>query len=366
MKPSLPKPPPSLPYPGKILAAAGILLLAGAVLYWLHADQISLTGQVSGAAIALGPAIAGVVDQIPAEAGQAVRAGEPMLHLKDDALRETLAWERQTLDRLEADLPPALRSSLARATPGLEQRLAHGRQAEEKALSLVGEASAAAAGAAVAARRASILRAEGKITEQACLEAQLAHARAQKTLEEIRAEYENLSLARAAVSAELRELRDMTRNYGLNLQNYEEQRDRTRAAEETAEAALLRAPEDGIVAAVTARTGDSLQAGQTALYFLPLTASPAVIATVPSEIAAHLAPGQECRLSIASLPSALKGAIDSLDPLPPAEETQTEALPAQNVRVSIRIHPEEGPEGTDVRLPPLMNGATAVITIYLR
>jgi multidrug resistance efflux pump len=262
---------------------------------------------------------------------------------------------------MEAAVPPALLPSLAR--PDRERRLALARQAEEEALRFVGEASAAEAGAAVAARRAVLVKKEGKIAADRYQEALLAHERAKKVLDQARAEYEARSLARAAAAAELRELSAAMRASGLNLNSYEEQRARTRAAEKALDAAVLRAPEDGLVADVAADPGTELAAGQTALLFLPLSASPEVSAFVSEKTAAHLRPGQRCLVRVSSVPDPLEGSVAALAPRPAGiPEREEDGTGEEKIMVLIRLTAREQPAG----LPPLLpDGAPAVITIYL-
>jgi multidrug resistance efflux pump len=348
-----------------LLAAAGLLLIGGG-LYWFYADQISLTGRVTGAAIPVKAPIAGTVSRIPAREGQSVPKGEPLLFLKDDGLRDALERERQALARMEAAVPPSLRPSLAGTAPNLEALIPLAQQAEAEALRFVGEASTAEAGAAVAARRAALLRQEGRIAEERRQEALLAHERTKKVLEQARAEYENKSLARAAAVAELRGLREAMRGAGLNMREYEEQRARTRTAEENLGAAVLRAPEDGFVTEILAGPDATLTAGQTALHFLPLAASPEIVLFVSEKTAALLAPGQRCVVRVASVPGALEGAVASLSPRPSgSRDDQEGGGEEENILVRIRLAFKTQPAVTG-NPPFLPDGAAAVATIYLQ
>jgi multidrug resistance efflux pump len=359
-----PAPPKSSPSPARLreilTLIAGILLLGGG-LYWFFDNQINLTGRVTNAGLPLKPSISGTVRLIPVQKGQSVNKGDPLLFLEDGSLLDALERERQTLDRMEAALPPALLPFLA--APDREGRLSLARQAEEEALRFVGDASAAEAGAAVAARRAVLLDKEGKVAADRQQEALLAHERAKKALDQARAEFEARSLARAALAAELRDLNAALRASGLSLNSYEEQRARTRAAEKALDAAVLRAPEDGIVADVAADPDTELAAGQTALIFLPLSASPQVSAFVSENTAAHLAPGQRCLVRVSSLPDPLEGSIAALVPRPAGiPEKEKDGTEEGEIMVLIRLAPGERPAG----FPPLLpDGAPAVITIYL-
>jgi multidrug resistance efflux pump len=343
-----------------LLTIAGLLLVAGG-LYWFYADQISLTGQVVGAAIPVKSSISGTVSRIPVQKGQLARKGDPLLFLKDEAQRDALELELQALGRVEAAVPPHLLASLAE--PDLENRLLLARQAEDEALRFVGQASAAEAGAAVAARRINQF---GKEDENAPgnRETLLAHERAKRVLEQARAEYEAKSLARAAMAAELQELRAAARSAGLNLRGYTEQRARVRAAEAALEATVLPAPEDGFVAEIKADPEAVLAAGQTALLFLPLTASPEVAAFVSEKTAAHLAPGQRCLIRVSSVSDPLEGAVASLSPRPsgPGDGENTEE---ENILVRILLDPADGSAGGSP-FPLLPDGAAAVVTIHLR
>jgi multidrug resistance efflux pump len=210
------------------------------------------------------------------------------------------------------------------------------------------------------------LKKEGKIPEERRQEALLAHERAKRVLEQARAEYETRSLARAAAVAELRDLRAAARDSGLNLREYEEQRARTRAAEENLGAAVLRAPEDGFVTEIAAAPDATLTAGQTALQFLPLAASPEIVLFVSEKTAALLAPGQRCAIRIASVPGPLEGAVASLSPRPAdSRDNREDGGEEENILVRIRLAFKTQPAAANG--PPFLpDGAAAVATIYLQ
>ena len=305
MKLSMPEPQKKSRLFRKLIPVVLILIIALAGLYWLSTSKLTLHGQVSATILPVAPEVSSRVSRVAVQEGERVVAGQPLVLFESAALQEAFFREQQALLQLEAAIPPQLLRRENVSEESLMQRLEQAQAQERDALLVFNDMAAEDARAAVAMRRATIQRNEGRITQDQYREAQDAHARALGTREAARVDHEKKSLARSAAETELRRLREATplspedeANAAMLVKTYEAQAVRTQAAAAALNAAVLRAPTAGMVTAILTRPGAELHTGEAALYLIPTPVMYAAIAHVSSGDAATLRIGQPCSVTI--------------------------------------------------------------------
>lgn len=291
-----------LPWNGffKTIVYGGALLIALVVIGALNHTTPSGTVSVQGAVINIAPNVSGPVTEVAVEANQQVVKGDILFRIDDTTqaaevarLQASLASAQSAADQLKTDHQAALAE-----IESLEAQLAFGVQRRDDIIQLTGRGAAA---------EFQLQEAVSTIEQ---LEAGLRAAQARKNgLERrIAAQIDGVDVGVVEVQQALAQ------------------------AEWALEQTVVRAPDDGVVAALSLRPGNRVTTLQGAVNFL-LPADRLLVATLPQSsfpnvsvgdtirIALGTMPGQEFEAKIRSIPPGTReGAVDTRGGLPSLRE----------------------------------------------
>jgi len=249
----------------------------------------------------------------------------------------------------------------------LTERLERQRLVEETAKRRLQEATDQEAQASILYSRASMLAAQGKLGRQELEAAEAYLAAARKQVRDARQSFETFSLERAATGMEIQRMRDMQALVGADrlseserLQHFAAQEARVAELRAALAAAIIVAPENGIVIDVAVHPGDRIAPMQPCLLFRPHGQAARVRTLASEREAARLSAGQPARVRL-DTPSAveLDGFVSAVVPGLPAGAGNDAPL----VAVWIDILPQPG-DDTGRFLP--QNDIPAKVTVLLR
>lgn len=359
---------------GIVIAALAVLAIAGGVL-WHVTGRLNFDGELQSALVPLVAKRGGAVVSVDARNGESVRKGQILVRFDAVAARQRLQAEQEKLAQMELLLPPAhilVPSPGAASVESLTER--HKRQVAEEAAAKgrLMAASDREAEASVTYNRISALVSGGKMNPQdkAHAEAALESARWQRA--EAAAQFETLSLDRAATEREIRKLREAQASAGADaipadkrLQAVELQRQRVAEAAAAMQEASVIAPEDGIVLAVLVQPGSNVSAAQPCVYFHPAGQGYEVAALVTAKEGARLEPGQRCSVRFSTGASREEeGYISRLGPGRLLEGRLASPTVADPRAVAVWVAIPQ--TAADLSAVAMQAGAQAEVTVHLR
>ncbi len=323
-----------LPWNGffKTIVYGGALLIALVVIGALNHTTPSGTVSVQGAVINIAPNVSGPVTEVAVTANQAVAKGDVLFRIDNTTqaaevarLKASLASAQSAADQLKTDHQAALAE-----IDSLKAQLAFGVQRRDDIIQLTGRGAAA----------------EFQLQE------------AVSTIEQLEA---GMRAAEARKSSLERRIAAQVDGVDVGVVEVQEA---LAQAEWALEQTVVRAPDDGIVAALSLRPGNRVTTLQGAVNFvvpadrllvasLPQSSYPNVSVGDAIRIALGTMPGQEFEAKIRSIPPGTReGAVDARGGLPSLRELSGES----SYIVTIEI-----PEGLPTESAKLGASGTALV-----
>ena len=319
-----------------VIVAVLVVLLA-ALLWWLHARHFESTDDafIDTRTVPIGPQVAGAIVEVPVTDNQLVTAGAELMRL--DA-RDY----RAALEQAQAKLDEAL-ASVTNFDAQIEAQRSNIEQAEKQVTS----AQAALDFAKQQQQRAQDLLAKGAGTQQ----------NAQQTESDLTQKQASLAGAQANATVARKQLAVLSSQRQGAVAQVEEARANLMQAQTNLDRTIIRAPEDGRVAKLSAAKGAYAQVGASQMMFVPRNVW--VTANFKETQLADMRVGQPVDISVDAYPGrTFRGHIDSIQA---GSGTVFSLLPAENAtgnyvkvvqRVPVKIVFDNAP---DVYLGPGMS-----------
>ncbi len=317
-----------------LIVLAGLVVLAGAGMsgtWWIKEGrwlESTDNAYVQGDIAVLGPRIQGYVAEVLVADNQHVKAGEPLIRLRDDDWTARLATADAALAQARAAVGTA-EAQVAAAEAQLARADAEIANAEAERVRAT--ADAGRYGALVGSGWASRQTAEQKTADARKAEAQVVAMQAARTAAARAFDVQRASLVEAHARVTAAEAQVSLARIDL---------DNT----------VIRAPFDGIVGNRAAQLGQFVQPGAQLIAVAPPPGRQYVVANFKETQIARMRRGQTVTLHVDALPDLeVRGTVDSLAPatgsqfslLPPENATGNFTKIVQRVPVKLIFPPEE-------------------------
>ena len=339
---------------GLALAGAGLLVaLVALASWWLASGRISsLHAQVDGNVFMVTPQVSGTLAEISVAEGDHVRAGQAVGRVDVSGYDRHV---RQAGQEIAALRMPGMEEMAGRVRQAQEaerdmvSRLAQARHEEEIKQRVRDEAVMAHVQAQLAMRGMQP-QSNGKLGNRYA-EAQRAEQAARQRMEQAKADFENVSRVRAAISGELQRVRDeiMMAKQLAARQRFAPYREgavstpRSYPARMPAADGTLYAPADGIIVKSRVATGQLVQSGDAVLLLAPDQSGDAsglwAVAYYPLEYRSRIHVGHAATVRTKNGGSSVSGVV--------TEVGQPQAMPGSfgagqvlPVRISLAAIPE--------------------------
>lgn len=294
-----------------VLGALGLAALVAAVWYghdyWTNGRFLVSTDDayVEADFAILAPKVTGYVASVPAIANTSVKAGDPLVVLRDDDYRNALTLAQSQLDVETASIDRiALQAEAGKAAvEEARARLAAAQASQTQAAADLKRYTALAATDVASAQKLESARATAATADANVAQAQAGILTAQADLKVIEAQ---ITEAKATVA-------------GLTASRDKAQRD----LDDT----VLRAPTDGVVGNLSVAVGDYVTPGARLLAVVPLGQT-YIEANFKETQIEKLAPGTHVHVSVDAFPD--KSFTGTVQGVSPASGSVFSLLPAEN------------------------------------
>lgn len=292
----------------RICLLAALLLVGGGTLWLSGPEKLELANALPvPQVLPVQTAYGGVIRQVLVREGDKVEQGAVLAVMDNAEAQAEMARSAERLRQVAATIPPEhlpLGPDGKADTPAtLGERLTQERKREAELAASLENMSVASARAEVAARKATALYRQGKISEDQLEEALANEATMKELLRSAKKEFEENSLKRAGTSADIQAMKgrgvDASMPLEMRVQEYRAQMERMQAARVRLEASNLRAPAPGVVRKVLVQEGASVIPG-TVYLFMEDQESPArFVAEAAGADAGKVLPGMDCVVEFA-------------------------------------------------------------------
>ena len=325
------------PWVTAAVLVVSIAALVGVVLWWLHARHFETTDDafIDTRVVPISAQVAGAIIDVPVTDNQLVSAGTPLLRIDRRDYQAALDQAQAKLDEAQA--------SVANFDAQINAQSSTIDQAQKQVTS----AQAALTFSREQQRRAQELLARGAGTEQS----------AQQTASDLTQKQAAVAAAQASETVAQKQLAVLKSQRQGAVAQVEEARANLMQARTNLDRTVIRAPEEGRVAKLTAAKGAYAQVGQAQMMFVPRQVW--VTANFKETQLTDMRPGQPVDISIDAYPDkTFRGHVDSVQP---GSGTVFSLLPAENAtgnfvkvvqRVPVKIAFDKPP---DVYLGPGMS-----------